>query len=195
MRYVANTLSLNKELKESQAKNHFMFAWPGPWCCVADLWIGTPTDRLIISRYSDGTTITTGRGRFERTADMKLIVINNDEFATRFIVLLYDENGQPVLPGGFVGIDVNHPGENKGAESFEMRFIGANFDEKIYVFGFCASDAGEPDTGVFIATYNRKHATFCYHMAKAAQRLHGNHERLKDFFNMIGTEKDYELEV
>ena len=85
MRFITNTLLLNKELKELQSKSCFSFGFSDQWCYFADLWIGTPTDRLVIARRSNGAMVISGRGRLERAKDMKLHVIN-PFFCARFFL-------------------------------------------------------------------------------------------------------------
>lgn len=185
MKFIANTLALKNEIEHFGYRSRFLFDYSTPWLFIADLWMSTPTDRLIITHSSNGSYKTTGRGRFERASDIKLLMFNDDPVNARFVTLIFDDKGLPILPGGFVGIDINHPNENASSESFEMRFIAANFEEKLYAFGFCSSDAGEPDTGIFIVTNSRKQALLCYDVANAAQRLHGRHQRLKEYLQLI----------
>ena len=190
MRFVANTVALINEIKLFGYRSRFLFDSATPWSFIADLWMSTPTDRLIVTRSSNGHYKTGGRGRFERASDIKFLMFNDDPINSRFVTLVYDDDGLPILPGGFIGVDINHPGDNTGAESFEMRFIAANFEEKLYAFGFCASDAGDSDTGIFIVTNSRKQALLCYHVANAAQRLHGCHQRLKEHLQMLASKEN-----
>lgn len=189
MQLIANTLALSAELRANPPKSSFMFDSQSTWYYHADLWLGNPNDCLAVEHGVDATKVI-GRGMFEKAEAMGLFVMSNNLVDARFVTMFHDKDGLPVLPGGFLGIDINHPGTNTGAESFEMRFIAANFEEKIYAFGFCASDPGEPDIGIFIATNSRKQATLCYQVAKAAQRLHGNHARLQEFICKMLSDKN-----
>ena len=192
MNFVANTLVLNSFLKEHPMHNSELFGRNSTWFFGYTLWLGTPNDRLIVSHFTDGKMKIIGRGKFENVDNAELLVFNDNALDAMFVVLFYDKNGSPILPGGFIGVDVNRPGTNNATESFELRFIGANFEKKLFAFGFCVSDPGEPDTGAFIVSNKRKQALLCYNIARAAQRFHGNHERLKELLPVMLGNKDKE---
>lgn len=185
MDLVMNTLKLNASIKEHPQQSKALFGRRSEWHFGYTLWLGNPNNRLIVSHSSSGDMEIAGRGRFENVDNVDLLVFNDDIYNSRFVLLVYDENGLPVLPGGFIGVDVNCPGVNNSSESFELRFIGANFAENLYAFGFCASDPGEPDVGVFIVSNKRKQAILSYNVAQKSQRLHGNPEQLKSFLISI----------
>ncbi len=161
------------------------------WSFDIALTYGISENFLQAKCFAGGNVAIIGRGIFEATHRISVLIKYTQADAARFVIILKDKAGRPVLQDSAIGFDINPDAKNSHGTRLEMRFTAANYKLHLFGSGFAVSDPGEDDAGVAFFLSKKRSIQILDEAIRKAQRLRGNRKivtALKDMLLENGLE-------